>query len=65
MEMPDRWSDVLLNTVPSTLSGFNDSLKPIYLDPASLSANGRTDLGEAYLRRYNALATALQPAGMS
>ena len=56
MELPDRWSDVLLNTVPATLSGFNDSRRPIYLDPASLSANGRTDLGEAYLRRYNALA---------
>jgi prepilin-type N-terminal cleavage/methylation domain-containing protein len=56
MEVPDRWSDILLNAVPPTPTGWADALKPIYLDPASLSAHGRTDLSEAYLRRYFAIA---------
>jgi prepilin-type N-terminal cleavage/methylation domain-containing protein len=46
MEVPDRWSDVLLNDIgasgspPSTIA-----LAPLYLE-------GRTELSSAYLRRY-------------
>ena len=61
MEVPDRWSDVLLNAVPTSLGGVGDARRPIYLDPSSLSANGRTDLGEAFLRRYAAIATSSNP----
>jgi len=42
IEMPDRWSDVLLNSVGST------AFVPVYL-------NERTDLSNVYLRRYNNL----------
>ncbi|MCC7475598.1 MAG: prepilin-type N-terminal cleavage/methylation domain-containing protein [Pirellulales bacterium] len=66
MEVPDRWSDVLLKAVPSTLTKSNplaDTLRPIYLDPNSLSANGRTPLAESYLRRYQVIAQNNQPSG--
>ena len=42
MEIPDRWSDVVLNTVGNT------ELAPMYL-------NERTDLSNVYLRRYKGL----------
>jgi competence protein ComGC len=42
MEVPDRWSDVLLNNVGGA------ELLPVYL-------NGRTDLSNIYLRRYQSL----------
>jgi prepilin-type N-terminal cleavage/methylation domain-containing protein len=42
IEMPDRWSDVVLNSVGST------AFVPVYL-------NDRTDLSNVYLRRYNNL----------
>jgi prepilin-type N-terminal cleavage/methylation domain-containing protein len=62
LEVPDRWSDVLLNTVPTSITGFADALKPVYLHPDYLSVHGRTDLSEAYLRRYNQLANPISPA---
>ena len=46
MEIPDRWSDVLLNSVAS-----GTVLYPIYLDVAN-SANGRTELANLYLRNF-------------
>jgi hypothetical protein len=55
MEVPDRWSDVLLGAVPSNPKGAA-ALRPIYLDPANLSKDGRTDLAQAFLRRYHAIA---------
>ena len=45
MEMPDRWSDVLLADVPSSPTGIGDELYPVYL-------TDRTDLANIYLRRY-------------
>jgi prepilin-type N-terminal cleavage/methylation domain-containing protein len=59
MEMPCRWSEVLLNAVPTSPTGFPDALIPVYLDPlggASASgtgaANFRTPLAALYLRQY-------------
>jgi len=53
MEVPDRWSDVLLRnvTLPPT------SLYPIYLD-VSQSATGRTELANVYLRTFRRIAAA-------
>ena len=53
MEMPDRWSDVLLAAVPSSPTGVNDAANPTYLE-------GRTDLENIYLRRYDRLTIADQ-----
>jgi hypothetical protein len=47
MEVPDRWSDVLLREVPSNPMSATP-LAPIYLD----SSNGRSGLASTYLRRY-------------
>jgi prepilin-type N-terminal cleavage/methylation domain-containing protein len=64
MEIPDRWSDVLLNAVPATPKGDGtEDLRPIYLDPTYLSANGRTPLAETYLRRYQTIAATNNPTG--
>jgi prepilin-type N-terminal cleavage/methylation domain-containing protein len=49
MEVPDRWSDVLLNDIgPSTGPPSNIERAPLYLE-------GRTELSSAYLRRYRSL----------
>jgi prepilin-type N-terminal cleavage/methylation domain-containing protein len=65
MEMPCRWSDVLLNAVPASPQGYNDALFPVYLDPlGGASAGGpgaasyRTTLAALYLRQYNQIANA-------
>ncbi len=46
MEIPDRWSDIALTTVPNTPK------YPFYLDSAGSNSYGRTPLAAAYLRRY-------------
>jgi prepilin-type N-terminal cleavage/methylation domain-containing protein len=51
MEVPDRWSDILLRGVPATNAANVAPWYPIYLD-VSGSSNGRTELTSAYLRRY-------------
>jgi prepilin-type N-terminal cleavage/methylation domain-containing protein len=51
MEVPDRWSDILLTAVPPTNAGNVAAWYPIYLD-VSGSSNGRTELANVYLRRY-------------
>jgi prepilin-type N-terminal cleavage/methylation domain-containing protein len=56
MEMPDRWSDVLLNNVPSP-PATAVALYPVYLEPRGGSADKgpmsyRTPLGAIYLREY-------------
>ena len=57
MEIPDRWSDILLAGVPSSPTTAVTRY-PVYLD-VSNSANGRTALANTYLRRYwQAAATA-------
>jgi prepilin-type N-terminal cleavage/methylation domain-containing protein len=61
IEMPCRWSEVLLNAVPSSLLGSaSDARCPMYLDPlggasasASLPLNYRTPLAALYLRQYD------------
>jgi prepilin-type N-terminal cleavage/methylation domain-containing protein len=55
MELPCRWSDVVLNTVPT--SGTATVLNPIYLD-VSNSPQWRTELGALYLRQYLRIAGA-------
>jgi type II secretory pathway pseudopilin PulG len=55
MEIPDRWSDVLLNEVPSAPSGVNDARFPFYQDLRGASQTGRTSLANIYLRRYAAI----------
>jgi prepilin-type N-terminal cleavage/methylation domain-containing protein len=58
MEIPDRWSDVLLTDVPGTPSGVADARLPFYQDARiNLSSGGRTGLASVYLRRYGAIAT--------
>jgi hypothetical protein len=61
MEVPDRWSDVLLRDVPASPSGVNDALYPFYLDSsgAAVAGNGRTSLANVYLRRYASIATGI------
>lgn len=49
-EMPDRWSDVLLNEFGGT------ALYPRYLDTSNTS-NGRSELANLYLRTYQRLLT--------
>src|SRR4051812_2893623 len=48
LEMPDRWSDVLLNDIGSSGTPLNTALPPFYLQ-------ARTELSNLYLRRYLAL----------
>jgi prepilin-type N-terminal cleavage/methylation domain-containing protein len=55
MELPCRWSDVILNAVPTT--GTATVLNPIYLDVSS-SPQWRTELGALYLRQYLRIAGA-------
>ncbi len=52
MEVPDRWSDVLLNSVAN-----GAVLSPIYLDVTN-SSNGRTELANVYLRIFNRIRNA-------
>ena len=56
MEVPDRWSDILLTDVPA--SPFTTTIKyPIYLDVSGSPANvRRTALTATYLRRYRQIA---------
>ena len=56
MEVPDRWSDVLLNAVPADPTGLNDARYPFYQDMHGNSPTGRTSLANIYLRRYAAIA---------
>jgi prepilin-type N-terminal cleavage/methylation domain-containing protein len=50
MEVPDRWSDVLLNSVGSPPQ------QPVYLD-VSNTVNGRTEVANLYLRTLNRIAS--------
>jgi prepilin-type N-terminal cleavage/methylation domain-containing protein len=67
MEMPCRWSDVLLAQVPTSPSGFADARYPVYLDPlgGANAAGGsgalgyRTPLAALYLRQYNQIANGI------
>lgn len=53
MEMPDRWSDVLLNAVPPSNADTVAPLFPLYLDSTGApGAFGRSTIGGAFLRRY-------------
>ncbi len=59
MEIPDRWSDVLLNAVPTSNPSSAIAMQPIYLDTTGTSGPvtlGRTPLAAAYLRRYAQIA---------
>jgi hypothetical protein len=56
MEIPDRWSDVLLNEVPADPTGLADALLPFYQDLKGASPTGRTSLANIYLRRYASIA---------
>ena len=56
MEVPDRWSDVLLNAVPADPTGLADARYPFYQDMQGNSPTGRTSLANIYLRRYAAIA---------
>jgi hypothetical protein len=57
MEMPDRWSDVLLKPVPNSPTGAADALYPYFQDStAAQSTLGRSGLATSYLRRYDAIA---------
>jgi prepilin-type N-terminal cleavage/methylation domain-containing protein len=57
IEVPDRWSDVLLNDVgaPGALDDDPTLPKPITLANAPLYLSGRTELSNVYLRRYASL----------
>jgi prepilin-type N-terminal cleavage/methylation domain-containing protein len=57
MEVPDRWSDILLTDVPKNPSGLDDAYFPFFQDTSQASARGRTSLADVYLRRYAAIAT--------
>jgi len=53
MEIPDRWSDILLTSVPASNAKSAVPLFPIYLDSTdAVGTKGRTELANAYLRRY-------------
>jgi prepilin-type N-terminal cleavage/methylation domain-containing protein len=54
MEIPDRWSDVLLDDVAAT-PGNSIARHPVYLD-TSTAANFRTELGNVYLRNFRRIA---------
>jgi hypothetical protein len=58
MEMPDRWSDVLLTEVPNNPNGANtDARFPYFQDSSSaLTSLGRSGLAAIYLRRYDQIA---------
>jgi prepilin-type N-terminal cleavage/methylation domain-containing protein len=56
IEVPDRWSDVLLNGVPNNPGGAT-WLQPLYLD-VSASTDFRTELGNVYLRQFRRIAVA-------
>jgi prepilin-type N-terminal cleavage/methylation domain-containing protein len=58
MEVPDRWSDVLLGPVPSNPNGLADARYPYFQDSTGASAMGRTALAGVYLRRYAQIANA-------
>jgi prepilin-type N-terminal cleavage/methylation domain-containing protein len=56
LEMPDRWSDVLLNSLPTNPSA-SVPLNPVYLDASGSSGNAlRTELSSIYLRRLGQIA---------
>jgi prepilin-type N-terminal cleavage/methylation domain-containing protein len=62
MEVPDRWSDILLTAAPVTNSTVVTPKSPIYLDTTGSTGAttgsglyGRTPLSAAYLRRYQQL----------
>lgn len=62
MEVPDRWSDVLLNDVPSGSLATAVANDPIYFDAPSapdLPSNpaNRTELASVYLRTYRRVAS--------
>jgi type II secretory pathway pseudopilin PulG len=57
MEVPDRWSDILLTDVPDPPKGLVDAIFPFFQNPAGASPTGRTSLADVYLRRYAAIAT--------
>lgn len=52
LEIPDRWSDILLTAVPTSNAFGATPLQPIYLDTTGSGASGRTQLASIYLRRY-------------
>jgi type II secretory pathway pseudopilin PulG len=52
MEIPDRWSDVLLNAVGPPN---NDDASPNATEKYPIYFNERTDLSNVYLRRYRSL----------
>jgi prepilin-type N-terminal cleavage/methylation domain-containing protein len=58
MEVPDRWSDVLLAGVPAMPTGVADARYPYFQDSTGASSIGRTSLAGIYLRRYDQIATA-------
>ncbi len=57
MEVPDRWSDILLTDVPDPPKGLVDAIFPFFQNPAGALPTGRTSLADVYLRRYAAIAT--------
>jgi prepilin-type N-terminal cleavage/methylation domain-containing protein len=64
MEVPDRWSDILLTDVPDDPAAgvqagrVQYALLPFFQDASQASPiSGRTGLAEVYLRRYAAIAT--------
>jgi type II secretory pathway pseudopilin PulG len=58
MEVPDRWSDILLAGVPTNPSGLADARLPFFQDSRGASTHGRTALAGIYLRRYDQIANA-------
>jgi prepilin-type N-terminal cleavage/methylation domain-containing protein len=55
MEMPDRWSDVLLRPVPDSRLGADDARYPFWQDSRG-QPYGRAGLPSVYLRRYASIA---------
>jgi prepilin-type N-terminal cleavage/methylation domain-containing protein len=62
MEVPDRWSDVILSRVPTQVSTPATINTPLYIDTTGSTSQtsgsglyGRTPLAAAYLRRYQQL----------
>jgi prepilin-type N-terminal cleavage/methylation domain-containing protein len=58
LEVPDRWSDVLLREVPTSPTGFPDARLPVYLDSAGSAASRNLGLADVYLRRYDQMTRA-------
>jgi prepilin-type N-terminal cleavage/methylation domain-containing protein len=53
MEVPDRWSDVILAGVPKSPKGLMDARYPFYQDSkGSSQTTGRSSLADVYFRRY-------------